>query len=77
MNLDLEPEFFKSYRHSESWGNVERNVFYTKIDEDIEKLRECQTEGDGMDFFSREEMKDLTINENHRFIIDEFFKEKF
>jgi 8-oxo-dGTP diphosphatase len=72
LDLDIHPIFFKTYTQNDVWGETERHIFYTHIIEPIEKLRLAQTEGDGMDFFSKEKIKDLPMNDNHKNIVQEF-----
>ena len=78
LSISIHPQFFRIYAHEESWGSVERNIFYAPISETADVLKSMQKEGDNLGFFSMEEMRDLAMNQNHHRIIQDFFEsEKF
>lgn len=74
LRIGVEPRFFKTYTHEESWGMVERNVFYGNVTESTEKLKTNLLEGDNVDFFPYDEMQSLPINKNHLAIVGELLK---
>ncbi len=74
LQLKIEPNFFKTYKHEESWGVVERNIFYGDINVSLDQLITILTEGDNVGFFSSGEIESLLINKNHLAIISEFLK---
>ncbi len=75
LKIGLEQlKFFKKYIHKESIGIVEKNIFTAQTAIQLEKLREQQTEGDDIGFFSLEETKALRMLDNDRAILADISK---
>ena len=72
LQLDLgEVNLFKRYEIKEEGGIRERFLYILPTEFTLDKLKSQQQEGDGIGFFSLNEVKKLKINPHTRFIFDE------
>jgi 8-oxo-dGTP pyrophosphatase MutT (NUDIX family) len=80
LQLDLGGvKFFKRYEIKEEDGIRERFLYLIPTKMTLDQLKSQQREGDGIGFFTTEEVKKLKINPHIRFIFDEvkkYLKEK-
>lgn len=75
LNHDLtEYNFFRVYRHEdEQTGKTEKHIFYTTIDTPEEEL--VLYEGERLQFFEPEELKDLQFSHIIGQIVEDFRRE--
>ena len=68
-------EFFKRYELNREEGIYEAFLFVAPLTVSVEKIREQQTEGQGLGLFAFDEIKDLKTTDLAKAALKDFFKE--
>jgi len=74
LQIELEEiKFFRKYIFIEDGETVEKFFFITRLDEDSEKLKRQQLEGDDLGYFGSSDLDKLKITEGDRFVLEVLF----
>lgn len=66
-------EYFKEYRYTNPVGEMTRHQFIAPLVHGLEQLKNQQKEGQDLDIFSENEIKDLKLSEENKKILKEIF----
>jgi len=75
LGINLEKiKLFKTYIQEDSYGKQVRYIFIGPLEHQPDKLRDNQSEGQDLDLFSLEDLKNIKISRNDLDIIKEVVK---